>query len=101
MSNHSYHSNFSPMSLTEQKARQAKPKEKVYYLADEDGLSLKVEPNGTKSWSYRYAIIGTNKRPRIKLGVFPEMNLKEARAQRDEQKFTATQPHRTRRGRAL
>lgn len=94
MSNHSYHSNFSPMSLTEQKARQAKPKEKVYYLADEDGLSLKVEPNGTKSWSYRYAIIGTNKRPRIKLGVFPEMNLKEARAQRDEQKFTATQPHR-------
>lgn len=65
------------MSLTEIKVRQAKPKEKIYFLADDDGLSLKVEPNGRKSWSYRYSLTGTNKRPRMKLGEYPVMSLKE------------------------
>ena len=75
------------MSLTEVKVRQAKPKEKIYFLADDDGLSLKIEPNGRKSWSYRYSLAGTNKRPRIKLGEYPVMSLKEARSVRDEYKF--------------
>ena len=75
------------MSLTEIKVRQAKPKEKIYFLADDDGLSLKVEPNGRKSWSYRYSLTGTNKRPRMKLGEYPVMSLKEARSVRDEYKF--------------
>lgn len=75
------------MSLTEIKVRQAKPKEKIYFLADDDGLSLKVEPNGRKSWSYRYSLAGTNKRPRMKLGEYPVMSLKEARSVRDEYKF--------------
>lgn len=75
------------MSLTEIKVRQAKPKEKVYFLADDDGLSLKIEPNGRKSWSYRYSLVGTNKRPRMKLGEYPVMSLKEARSVRDEYKF--------------
>lgn len=75
------------MSLTEIKVRQAKPKEKIYFLADDDGLSLKVEPNGRKSWSYRYSLVGTNKRPRMKLGEYPVMSLKEARSVRDEYKF--------------
>lgn len=75
------------MSLTEVKIRQAKPKEKIYFLADDDGLSLKIEPNGRKSWSYRYSIEGTNKRPRIKLGEYPVMSLKESRTVRDEYKF--------------
>lgn len=82
------------MSLTESKVRQAKPGEKIYFLADDDGLSLKIEPNGTKSWSYRFSVPGSNKRSRIKLGVYPDMSLKEARAERDERKLTATQPHR-------
>ncbi|MFC3506962.1 tyrosine-type recombinase/integrase [Acinetobacter pseudolwoffii] len=75
------------MSLTEIKVRQAKPKEKIYFLADDDGLSLKIEPNGRKSWSYRYSLVGTNKRPRMKLGEYPVMSLKEARSVRDEYKF--------------
>jgi len=75
------------MSLTEIKVRQAKSKEKIYFLADDDGLSLKVEPNGRKSWSYRYSLAGTNKRPRMKLGEYPVMSLKEARSVRDEYKF--------------
>lgn len=80
------------MSLTEQKARQAKAKDKVYYLGDDEGLSLKVEPNGNKSWSYRFTIALTNKRSRIKIGSFPEMSLKEARFKRDEQKAIFLQP---------
>lgn len=75
------------MSLTEAKVRQAKPKGKIYFLADDDGLSLKIEPNGRKSWSYRYSLAGINKRPRTKLGEYPVMSLKEARSVRDEYKL--------------
>ena len=74
------------MSLTEQRVRQAKPREKMYFIADDDGLSLKVEPNGNKSWSYRYALPNSTKRPRVKLGVYPIMSLKDARFARDEKK---------------
>ncbi|MDM1769330.1 integrase arm-type DNA-binding domain-containing protein [Acinetobacter sp. 226-4] len=76
------------MSLTESRVRQAKPKEKIYFLADDDGLSLKVDPNGRKSWSYRYSIEGSKKRPRIKLGLYPFMSLKDARSARDEYKLS-------------
>ena len=41
------------MSLTEIKVRQANYKDKIYFLSDEDGLSLKVEPNGRKYWCAR------------------------------------------------
>ena len=67
------------MSLTESKLRQAKPTDKIYFLSDDDGLSLKIEPNGTKTWSYRYTQAETKKRSRIKLGVYPIIGLKEAR----------------------
>lgn len=81
------------MSLTEQKIRQFKPKDKVFYVADDEGLSLKIEPTGVKSWSYRYSIKGTNKRPRIKLGIYPEISLKQARAIRDEKKELLENQH--------
>lgn len=74
------------MSLTEQRVRQAKPREKMYFVADDDGLSLKIEPNGNKSWSYRYSLPNSTKRPRVKLGVYPSMSLKEARLARDDKK---------------
>ena len=75
------------MSFTEFKVRQAKPKDKIYFLADDEGLSLKIEPNGRKSWSYRYSLEGGAKRPRVKLGVYPSMLLKDARSARDEYKL--------------
>ena len=75
------------MSLTEFKIRQAKSKDKIYYLADDDGLSLKIEPNGRKSWSYRYSVAESSKRPRVKLGLYPVMSLKDARYARDEYKL--------------
>ena len=71
------------MSLTETQIRKSYPKEKIYFLADDEGLSLKIDPHGRKTWSYRYSVVETGKRPRITLGTYPEMNLKEARTARD------------------
>lgn len=75
------------MSLTDSKVRQALPKEKIYFLSDDDGLSVKIESNGRKTWSYRYTLEGSTKRSRIKLGTYPEMSLKQAREVRDEYKL--------------
>ena len=72
------------MSLTEIKVRQANHKDKIYFLSDEDGLSLKVEPNGKKSWCYRYTDPKVKKRRRIQLGPYPDITLKKARQIRDD-----------------
>jgi hypothetical protein len=71
------------MSLTEIKVRQAHCKDKIYFLSDEDGLSLKIEPNGRKSWCYRYTDPQTKKRRRIQLGLYPDISEK-ARQVRDD-----------------
>lgn len=86
-----YELNLNTMSLTEQKIRNAKPKDKIYYLTDQDGLSLKVDVNGAKSWSYRYQVQSTNKRTRIKLGQYPNVSLKEARTLRNAKKLAHQQ----------
>ncbi|HEO1818369.1 tyrosine-type recombinase/integrase [Acinetobacter baumannii] len=72
------------MSLTETKVRQAHAKEKTRFLSDEEGLSLKIEPNGRKSWCYRYTDPETKKRRRIQLGLYPDLSLKKARQLRDD-----------------
>ncbi|HHO9746683.1 TPA: tyrosine-type recombinase/integrase, partial [Escherichia coli] len=55
---------------------------KAYTLGDGQGLSLLVEPNGSKSWRFRYRYAGKPKM--ISLGVYPTITLAEARARRDE-----------------
>ncbi|BBP82467.1 integrase [Pseudomonas sp. Pc102] len=70
------------MALTDTAARQAKPKEKAYTLADSLGLTLYVAPSGVKSWHFRFTWL--NKQARISLGVYPDVGLKEARQRRDE-----------------
>jgi len=40
--------------LTNTEVQQAKAKEKVYSLADGDGLQLRVKPNGSKLWLFDY-----------------------------------------------
>ena len=72
------------MSLTEAKIKQLKPAERSFFVADQDGLSLKVDTNGNKSWSYRYFDPNTQTRRRKKLGDYPALNLKQARQKRDE-----------------
>lgn len=70
------------MPLTDTAVRQAKPREKDYSLTDADGLSLFVSAKGTKAWHFRFSWEG--KQPRISLGTYPELSLKDARARRDE-----------------
>jgi len=70
------------MPLTDTAVRQAKPADKEFTLTDGSGLSLFVAPNGTKSWHFRYSWHG--KQPRMSLGTYPEITLKEARELRDQ-----------------
>lgn len=65
--------------LTESAVIKAKPKEKLYRIADglKNGLSLEVSPEGGKRWRFRYRFKGTAKM--ISLGTYPLVSLKEAR----------------------
>lgn len=70
------------MPITDTAVRQAKPAEKSFTLTDASGLSLFVAPNGTKSWHFRFSWHGSQ--PRMSLGTYPEISLKEARELRDQ-----------------
>jgi hypothetical protein len=47
-----------------------------------DGLALFVTAQGSKSWHFRFYWGG--KQPRISLGIYPEISLRDARTRRDE-----------------
>lgn len=70
------------MPLTDTAVRLAKPAGKNYTLKDGDGLALFVGANGAKHWHFRFSWVG--KQPRISLGTYPEISLKEARELRDQ-----------------
>lgn len=63
--------------LTEMAAKNSKPKEKPYKLADGGGLYLEIMPNGSKYWRMKYRHAGKEKR--LALGVYPQVTLKVAR----------------------
>ncbi|SFR94399.1 Integrase [Dyella sp. OK004] len=68
--------------LTALAARNAKPRDAMYRLAAGKGLYLQVMPNGAKYWRLKYRHL--KKQPKmISLGVFPQVGLAEARAERD------------------
>ncbi len=69
------------MPLTVIQCKNAKPTAKPYKLADEKGMYLEIAPNGSKYWRLKYRFAGKEKR--LALGVFPEVELAEARAKRD------------------
>lgn len=62
--------------LNDLKARQAKPKDRPYKLADQGGLYLRISPSGVKSWRYDYRL---GRRETITIGRYPEVSLSEAR----------------------
>jgi len=70
------------MPLTNTAIQGAKPSEKPYKLADERGMYLLVNPNGSKWWRLKYRFAGKEKL--LALGVYPEVTLKDARETRDE-----------------
>jgi integrase len=65
--------------LTNTEVSQSKPKNKEYYLADGKGLQLRVRPNGTKQWLFKYFKPYTKKRTNISLGQYPATSLSKAR----------------------
>ena len=64
--------------LTEAKCKAAKPKAKIYYLNDGGGLRLRIRPNGSRHWIYRYRI--DKKEKSTSLGAYPQTSLQTARA---------------------
>lgn len=70
------------MPLNDMQIRRAKPEAKAYTLGDGQGLSLLIEPNGSKSWRFRYRFAGKPKM--ISLGVYPTITLADARSRRNE-----------------
>lgn len=65
------------MPLTDREVRHAEPAEKVKWLADGDGLYLKITPAGARVWYFRSQRAGAP--PWTKLGEYPRVSLLEAR----------------------
>lgn len=72
------------MPLTDLEIRRAKAEAKTYTKSDGGGLSLQIEPNGSKGWRFRYRYEGKAKL--ISLGTYPAVSLSDARKKRDEAK---------------
>lgn len=77
------------MALTVVQVKNTKPKEKPYKLADERGLYLLVNPNGSKLWKLKYRFAGIERQ--LSLGAYPEISLAAARDAREEARQTACQ----------
>lgn len=69
-------------ALASTEVKSAKPQEKAYNLNDGDGLSLRVEPSGTRRWLFSYRL--NKKRKTYTFGSYPQISLKEARDNRDK-----------------
>ncbi|MCH9637246.1 MAG: integrase arm-type DNA-binding domain-containing protein [Candidatus Rickettsiella isopodorum] len=70
------------MALTVVQVKNAKPREKAYKMADERGLYLLINPNGSKLWKLKYRFAGFEKK--LSLGAYPEVSLAAARDVREE-----------------
>ena len=46
------------MALTDIQIKRAKPQEKPYTLNDGQGLSLLINPDGSKGWRFRFRLAG-------------------------------------------
>jgi integrase len=62
--------------LTDRLVRFAKTREKPYFVADGDGLYLRILPKGTKTWYYRKQGAGVQWK---RLGHYPSVTLLQAR----------------------
>jgi len=70
--------------LTDTKIRNLKRKGKLYRIADSEGLTLEINPNGSKLWRHRYRF--NNKATMMSLGPYPLVTLLSARQARNKNK---------------
>lgn len=70
------------MALTDLKVCTAKPRDKAYKLADDKGLYLLINPNGSKYWRFKFRYYGKEKA--LAIGVYDDVTLAQAREKRDE-----------------
>jgi integrase len=70
--------------LTDTKIRNLKRKDKLYRVADSQGLALEINPNGSKLWRHRYRF--NNRATMMSLGPYPLVSLLEARQARNKNK---------------
>ena len=68
------------LPLTDSQCKKLQPPNQ---LSDGGGLYLQARGNG-KYWRFRYYRPSDNKRDEMRLGVYPEISLKEAREKREE-----------------
>lgn len=65
------------MALTDLQIKKLSPKKRRYEISDSNGLYIRVDPTGAKSWIYRYVFDGSRKR--MVLGGYPGIGLAIAR----------------------
>jgi hypothetical protein len=70
------------MGLTALAIKAAKGRDKQYKLADSGGLHLLVLPSGQRYWRMNYRYLGRYKT--LAFGVWPDVDLADARAKRDD-----------------
>jgi integrase len=70
--------------LTDTEVKNARPKTKEYSLADGNGLSIRIKPNGSKLWIFNYSRPFTKTRANISLGKYPTVSLAKARISRQQ-----------------
>jgi len=67
--------------LTDSRVKNLKTKDRLYRVADKNGLAIEVSVKGVKKWRFRYRYNG--KPSMISLGKYPAISLINARAIRD------------------
>lgn len=69
------------MALTDIQIKRAKPQDKPYKLNDGQGLSLLINPDGSKGWRFRFRFAG--KARLMSFGCYDLVSLAETREKRD------------------
>ena len=72
------------MALKDLEARYATKRDKVYKLADGEGLYLLLRPNGSKLWRFKYRF--ADKEKLLSFGQYPGVGLANAGLRRAEAK---------------
>ena len=73
--------------LSEAACKAAKAKGSIYYLNDGAGLRLRVRPDGSRTWIYRYRLNG--KELSAGLGAYPTVTLQIARVKAQQSRLIA------------